>query len=132
MPRYVILEHDYPDLHWDLMLEVGSVLKTWRLAKPPETTGEKIDAVPLGDHRVFYLDYEGPVSGERGSVTAWDRGAYETLSSGVGPEFRVVFNGRRLHGEAVLEAQPSGWVFWNEVGAEHLLGAAHALLTLLH
>ena len=27
MPRYVVLEHDFPTLHWDLMLEFGSVLQ---------------------------------------------------------------------------------------------------------
>ena len=27
MPRYVILEHDHPVLHWDLMLEAGGVLQ---------------------------------------------------------------------------------------------------------
>ena len=28
VPRFVILEHDYPELHWDFMLEAGAVLKT--------------------------------------------------------------------------------------------------------
>jgi hypothetical protein len=114
MPRYVILEHDYPELHWDLMLEVGSVLRTWRLAKPPVEKGEKIKATPVGDHRVFYLDYEGPVSGGRGSVKVWDRGEYESLSSDVGSEFRVAVSGRRLHGVAVLEALSSKWFLWTE------------------
>src|SRR5205807_395991 len=36
MPRFVILEHDHPELHWDLMLEAGPVLRTWRLAAPPQ------------------------------------------------------------------------------------------------
>ena len=64
MPRFVILEHDHPVLHWDLMLEAGDVLQTWRLANPP-TPGCAIDATALPDHRLTYLDYEGPVSGNR-------------------------------------------------------------------
>ena len=28
MPRFVILEHDYPQRHWDLMLEGDGVLAT--------------------------------------------------------------------------------------------------------
>src|SRR5947209_8228766 len=79
MPRFVILEHDHPTLHWDLMLETGPVLKTWRLGKPPELAGERIEMMPIGDHRLFYLDYEGHVSGGRGTVRRWDRGEYETL-----------------------------------------------------
>ena len=35
MPRFVILEHDYPELHWDLMLETAGALRTWRLLRPP-------------------------------------------------------------------------------------------------
>ena len=34
MPRFVILEHDHPSLHWDFILEVGEVLWTWRLSAP--------------------------------------------------------------------------------------------------
>src|SRR5262245_30386573 len=78
MPRFVILEHDHPALHWDLMLEVGDVLWTWRLAVAPEVASRSIAAERIGDHRRSYLDYEGPVSGGRGTVKPWDRGSYET------------------------------------------------------
>jgi hypothetical protein len=73
MPRYVLLEHDYPHRHWDLMLEQGETLKTWRLAAPP-TPENPVLAEMIGDHRPIYLDYEGPVSGQRGIVRRWDRG----------------------------------------------------------
>src|ERR1700704_2199195 len=105
MPRFVILEHDHPELHWDLMLEVGPVLKTWRLAKAPAEKGERIDAVPVGDHRAFYLDYEGPVSGGRGQVTTWDKGTYESLAAEVGPAFHIVLEGQHVQGSAVMEAR---------------------------
>lgn len=75
MPRFVILEHDHPTLHWDLMLDTGPALRTWRLAAPP-TTGEIVAAEPLADHRLVYLDYEGPISGERGNVRRWDAGSF--------------------------------------------------------
>ena len=67
MPRFVILEHDYPQQHWDLMLEAGPVLRTWRLAEPPDV-GRPVAATASFDHRPVYLDYEGPVSGNRGTV----------------------------------------------------------------
>lgn len=67
MPRFVVLEHDRPTLHWDLMLEVGLVLWTWRLDANPRAGGS-CGAVRIADHRRLYLDYEGEVSGGRGTV----------------------------------------------------------------
>src|SRR5262245_3351063 len=75
MPRYVVLEHDHPELHWDFMLEAGEVLRTWRLAAPPGAEGA-IPATAVFDHRPFYLDYEGPVRGGRGFVRRWDAGTF--------------------------------------------------------
>jgi hypothetical protein len=111
MPRFVILEHDYPKLHWDLMLEAGAALKTWRLAKPPETRGENIEAVPLPEHRLDYLDYEGPVSGARGNVKRWDGGTYELLADDASHAVRVLLHGQRVQGAAAIECQESRWVF---------------------
>jgi hypothetical protein len=31
----------------------------------------------LPDHRLDYLTYEGPISGDRGEVRRWDEGTYE-------------------------------------------------------
>jgi hypothetical protein len=75
MPRFVILEHDHPHLHWDLMLETGDVLRSWRLEKRPRDQ-ESIRATAIGDHRIAYLDYEGPVSNNRGTVKRWDSGDF--------------------------------------------------------
>ncbi len=75
MSRFVILQHDVSDgLHFDLMLEAGTYLKTWKLREPPQP-GVEQSCEALPDHRLAYLDYEGPVSGERGSVSRWDHGA---------------------------------------------------------
>jgi len=67
--KYVILFHDrVPSPHFDLMFETepGSALATWRspawpLLQPGVLT-------KLQDHRRDYLEYEGPVSGDRGQV----------------------------------------------------------------
>ena len=90
MPRFVILEHDHPLLHWDFMLEHDGVLKTWRLPAPP--TDLPRTALAIGDHRLAYLDYEGPVSGGRGTVKRWDAGAVDVV--GISNESWSV----RLHG----------------------------------
>lgn len=73
--RYAISFHDHPDgAHYDLFLESGSTLATWRLSAPPETGA--VDAARIADHRIDYLDYEGPVSGDRGTVRVHARGRY--------------------------------------------------------
>ncbi|MFO1002516.1 MAG: DNA polymerase ligase N-terminal domain-containing protein [Planctomycetaceae bacterium] len=77
MPRrFVILEHDHPFLHWDLLLEEECSARTWRLLRKP-CLGEPIAAEPLPDHRLMYLDYEGVVSGDRGSVKRILAGTYD-------------------------------------------------------
>ena len=106
MRRYVILTHDHPRLHWDLMLEVDGALRTWRLSAPPEPDVE-IAAEPLGDHRLAYLDYEGPVSGDRGYITRWDAGVVEWLNEDAeNPHVRV--RGEKLGGDLLLERREDG------------------------
>jgi len=76
---FVILEHRTgQEVHWDLMLQWGDVLRTWSLSRPPEV-GQTISARALPDHRIHFLDYEGPISQDRGHVTQWDRGTYKLL-----------------------------------------------------
>jgi hypothetical protein len=77
--RFVILEHDHPFLHWDLLLEEECSARTWRLLRKP-CLGEPIRAEQLPEHRLMYLDYEGPVSGSRGSVRRFLAGTYDPTS----------------------------------------------------
>lgn len=84
MPRFVILQHVTPPgyrqaTHWDLMLEDHGTLLTWALAESPRA-GLSITATQLPDHRLAYLDYEGPVSDDRGEVTRVDSGDFLWLS----------------------------------------------------
>jgi hypothetical protein len=112
MPRFVILEHDHPVLHWDLMLEDGEVLRTWRLAAPPGP-GTAIAAEALPDHRKHYLDYEGPVGGGRGTVRRWDRGEYTGAPALAAGAVVVTLAGERLRGTATL--RPGGGGAWSFV-----------------
>jgi DNA polymerase Ligase (LigD) len=111
MPRFVILTHDYPVLHWDFMLEKEAILRTWRLSQPADTGGA-IPAEPLPPHRLMYLDYEGPVSGNRGNVICWDRGDHVVL---VDREdcVEIDLHGTRLNGRALLRQEREGdWRFY--------------------
>ncbi|MCA9086111.1 MAG: hypothetical protein KDA81_18765, partial [Planctomycetaceae bacterium] len=69
--QFVILEHDHPFLHWDLLIEESpgaAQLLSWRLLEPV-SMGKWLPAEPLPLHRSAYLTYEGAVSGGRGFVT---------------------------------------------------------------
>ena len=80
MPRrFVILEHDHPFLHWDLLLEEECSARTWRMLRKP-CLGEPIAAESLPDHRLMYLDHEGKVSGDRGTVQRIIAGTYEPMT----------------------------------------------------
>ncbi len=106
MARYVILSHDHPFQHWDLMLEHNGRLRTWRLAAPPSPE-DIVAAEAIGDHRLDYLDYEGPVSGNRGSVTRWDRGELSWIIDEC-DEVQVDLRGERLHGVLVIARIENG------------------------
>lgn len=94
------------------MLEKGSGLATWALSEPPDSEGP-IAAQALAEHRLAYLDYEGPIAGGRGSVTRWDDGTYE-LRQDEPDELIAVLVGRRVMGLVTLRrsaADPSQWIF---------------------
>ncbi len=115
MPRFVILFHETPPTyprpaHYDLMLEQDGALRTWALAHPP-AANTAIAAEQLSDHRLDYLDYEGPVSGDRGVVTRWDAGEYVMVEES--PQ-RIIATlcGAKLHGRLELKEVEPGSVNW--------------------
>ena len=111
MPRFAILRHEGPQgLHWDLLLESGAALRTWSLPQPPEP-GVEMVARALADHRLLYLDYEGPIAGDRGSVTAWDRGTYLCRRQSE-TELVVELSGGRVRGVATLRHLPGAADQW--------------------
>ena len=107
MPRFAILEHDWPTRHWDFLLEAGDVLRAWRLLEEPELD-KVVPAEANFDHRLLYLEFEGPLSGNRGSAMRWDAGTFEWIENEAN---RVVVElmGLRLSGVALLEKRPEGW-----------------------
>lgn len=102
MPRFVLLYHDCPPnyvraSHWDFMLESGDVLRTWALARLPSdwqtartrtsvlhpncpslAVDNTVAAMRLSNHRRDYLELEGPLSGDRGTVVRVAAGMYRS------------------------------------------------------
>ena len=108
MLRFVILRHEMPPgrdrgMHFDLMLETGGVLRTWSLPELP-AAGKVVQAKALPDHRLAYLDYEGPVSANRGTVSRVEEGEYEVLAESSGL-WRIHLVGRVLRGNLELRQE---------------------------
>lgn len=111
MSRFVVLKHESPrGLHWDFMFQTGSVLATWALGEPPDLA-EPLICGALPDHRLEYLDYEGPISGGRGSVTRWDRGTC-AVESRTDAKIVLVLKGDKLTGRVTLARAPGETDRW--------------------
>jgi hypothetical protein len=114
MPRFVILRHDDSrGVHFDLMLEMGEMLRTWALAESPRPNVE-ITAEALPDHRLAYLQYEGPISGDRGVVTRCEEGIF-TVAEQSDDRWSIDFAGRTLIGRVELRRAGEGVNLWRFV-----------------
>lgn len=106
MARFVILRHETPPgsarpLHWDLMLESDNHLLSWALVSEPAPDCE-VACEPLPNHRRAYLDFEGPISGNRGVVTRCDYGTF-TWQKNEAARVVVVLRGQRSESLLTIE-----------------------------
>jgi len=105
MPRFTISHHtgSKDGDHYDLMLEHGDGLRTWRLVNTAFQAFQV--ARQIKDHRKTYLDFEGEISGERGRVKIWDTGTY-TIDDWKDDRIQVALVGRSLKTRIVLTLGP--------------------------
>ena len=90
--RFVLLFHRVSDSfidqqdrgsHWDLLLEHENQLASWAIDENPfDNESRPVVAIKIHPHRMEYLEYEGPVSNDRGSVTRHERGVFRWLTNG--------------------------------------------------
>ena len=111
--RFAILEHRWDGVHWDFLVEDGPTLRTWAV-DAPIVEAVDLPARALPAHRRIYLDYEGAISGGRGTVRRLDEGRCEVIEWSEG-RVRLVVRGVQLVGTVELrrveeEGRPS-WRF---------------------
>ena len=107
MPRFAVLAHDHPAPHWDLFLEAGPALRSWRILAPFPAAAP-VPAEPTPDHRPHYLDYEGPVGGGRGTVSRVDAGSF-TWEADEPDRLAVRLAGARFVGRLTIRRTADGW-----------------------
>jgi len=81
--KFVIQKHTRQDqpIHWDLMLEAGEFLETFRLELPPDRLpNQRCVAVRIFNHPRKFLTYEGSVNNGVGSVQIAEAGIYRLVS----------------------------------------------------
>lgn len=85
---FVVLYHRLPEpnprkSHWDLLLEnpsnEGFDLLAFALQAPFEDWKQE-RTIKLANHRRLYLDYEGPISEDRGDVSKVQQGTVRWIS----------------------------------------------------
>ena len=108
--RFVIHEHHATNLHFDLRLEMGGVLKSWAVPKGLSLNpNDKRLAIEVPDHSLSYIDFVGTISEGNygaGRVAIWDNGFYiaegnplEQLTKG---RLNFTFHGKKLRGNFTL------------------------------
>jgi len=101
--KFVVQQHTTAgSVHWDLMLESGDRLQTWRLhTNPDKIANDSAEAVKIFDHPLKFLTYEGPVNEGRGRVQIADVGTYE-ITIQTDDQIEINLTGRILKGKFTM------------------------------
>ena len=119
--EFVIQKHAASHLHFDLRLELDSVMKSWAVPKGPSPDPSiKRLSMQVEDHPVEYNTFEGTIPQGQyggGTVMLWDHGWYEPEKGGGEDgvregykkgDLKVIFHGKRMKGSWVL-VRTRGW-----------------------
>jgi bifunctional non-homologous end joining protein LigD len=133
--RFVVQEHHATRLHWDFRLEMGDTLKSWAVPKGPTfDPNEKRLAVPVEDHPLDYMDFEGVIPKGNygaGTVMVWDKGTYESVEGDPQQGYEsgklvVRLAGKKLRGEFHLVRTKMGgqtqWLMFKKRDADAVEG----------
>jgi hypothetical protein len=78
-------------------------------ACPAVAAANTVAAEPLGDHRLAYLDKQGPLNGKRGAVSRVDAGTYVTRTDSQ-EKWELSLAGELLRGAIQLRLRSEQWI----------------------
>jgi hypothetical protein len=121
--RFSILRHDLDDgsFHFDWMFEShsGSALRTWSVPEGVDPCREFRGLCRrLADHRPIYLAYQGPLSGQRGTVKRIDQGEF-CLRANSEENWQALLDGERMRGSVEFTAQGNDWLMVYRPTCQH-------------
>ena len=114
--KYCIQKHKATHLHYDLRLEHKGAAKSWAIPKePPRKIGEKRLAIPVADHDISYMKWEGTIPKGQygaGTVKVWDSGYYEPIEISAN-KFIIDIHGKKLKGKYnLVKFRDKNWLFF--------------------
>lgn len=100
MKKATISLHTLPlgKKHLDIFFQADTVLKTYESEfLNPDPVNQEFFCIQKADHRVEYLDYEGIISGNRGSVKILWKGVYNDKLFTFYPELKISVSETEIH-----------------------------------
>ena len=103
--RFVIHYHESENSHYDFMLENNESLDTWQISEASIhklIAFKEISAEKIFNHRKKYLEYEGPISCDRGRVEIFDSGEYCNMKESA-DSFTIDITGEKIKGSLYIK-----------------------------
>jgi len=113
---FVIQKHTRAkDVHWDLMLQIGDNLQTYRLEEAPQKVlHHAVNATRILDHPLKFLTYQGPVNKGQGTVQIAEAGIYQIMCKDSN-RMELHLSGKILKGKFfLLHTQGNQWLFMTD------------------